>query len=279
MATVRELSHSTMWIVSTTGDLPPERILSGSNQSDHFGVNWMPDGRILYGSDASGNADCWIMNADGSDARRLTSDLGADHSPVPTPDGSSIVYVSDRSGGMNLWKMRPDGSSVKQLSHGGLDGQPDISPDGRWVVYACGKAICKIPIDGGDAERLTPEANYWTGPAISPDGTRIAYNTNDHGIEIISFDGGEVLGRQAAYTANSWNVDRWTPDGQNLTHVYFDDGVPNIWTRPVGGGDEVQRTFLDRPDKIHAFAWSRDGSRLVIATGRTNRDVVLLEGF
>jgi TolB protein len=286
LASVRSVSRSTVWVVSTDRTQPPQRILFRSGQSDHFGVSWMADGRILYGSDASGNADCWIMNAEGSGARRLTLDPGADYSPVATPDGESIVFVSNRSGATNLWTMRLDGSSAQQLTRGGADTQPDVSPDGRWVVYNCGRfpaAVCRIPIDGGDAEKLSRDLDdlHGAGPAISPDGTRIAYLTPDNGTEIISIDGGDVLGQQPAYTAQDWNVDRWTPDGKNLTHVYWNDGVPNISTIPVGGGedDDVQRTFLDHRDYIHAFAWSPDGTQLVIATGGESSEVVLLEGF
>jgi Tol biopolymer transport system component len=286
LATVRTVSHSNLWIVSTVEDVPPKQILRGSGQTDHYGINWTPDGRILYGSDGSGNADCWIVNADGSDKRRLTSDPAADHSPVATPDGESIVFVSTRSGGDNLWTMRFDGSSSQQLTHGGQDTQPDVSPDGRWVVYNCGRvpsAVCRIPIDGGDAEKLSQDQDtrWKTGPAISPDGSRIAYLTADRETEIISIDGGPVLASHDFWDGGDWKVQRWTSDGRHLTAAgaQYDDGIDNIWTLPIGGGNPAQRTFLDLPDEIRAFAWSPDGTLLLIATGGESSEVVLLEGF
>ena len=286
LATVRLVSHSKLWIVSTAEDVPPKQILSGSGQTDYFGVNWTPDGRILYGSNASGNADCWIMDADGSNARRLISDPAADYSPVATPDGESIVFVSNRSGGNNLWTMRLDGSSPQQLTRGGQDTQPDVSPDGRWVVYNCGRvptAVCRIPIDGGDAEKLSQDQDtQWkTDPAISPDGSRIAYFTADRETEIISIDGGPVLASYDFWDGGDWKVQRWTSDGRHLTAAgdFYDDGIYNIWTQPIGGGNPMQRTFLDLPDEIRAFAWSPDGTLLLIATGGESSEVVLLEGF
>ena len=226
------------------------------------------------------------MDADGSNARRLISDPAADYSPVATPDGESIVFVSNRSGGNNLWTMRLDGSSPQQLTRGGQDTQPDVSPDGRWVVYNCGRipsAVCRIPIDGGDAEKLSQDqdTHQETNPAISPDGSRIAYSTADRATEIISIDGGAVLGSQSIEPGYDWNVLRWTSDGRHLTAAAdgYDDGIYNIWTEPIGGGKPVQRTFLDLPDEIRAFAWSPDGTLLLIATGGESSEVVLLEGF
>ena len=41
------------------------------------GVAWTPDGRIVYTTEASGNPDVWIMNADGTRRVQLTSTAGA----------------------------------------------------------------------------------------------------------------------------------------------------------------------------------------------------------
>ena len=89
-----------------------------------------------------------------------------------------------------------------------------------------------------------------------------------------------MLGRQDIGPGDDWNDLRWTSDGLHLTIAWDGgDGIDNIWTQQVGGGNERQRTFLDQPDEIRAFAWSPDGTQLVIATGRETGDVVLLEGF
>jgi Tol biopolymer transport system component len=140
--------------------------------------------------------------------------------------------------------------------------------------------VCKISIDGGEPEKLSREfpRSWGTGPSISPDGTRIAYAASG-GIEFIPFEGGDVSGPQPPYTADEWNVHRWTPDGGSMAHVYWDAGVSNLHTRPVGGGASVQRTFLDHPDGIGSFAWSPDGTQVVLMTGGYTGQVVLLEGF
>ena len=90
-----------------------------------------------------------------------------------------------------------------------------------------------------------------------------------------------MLASHDFWDGGDWKVQRWTSDGRHLTaaSAQYDDGIDNIWTQPIGGGNPMQRTFLDLPDKIRAFAWSPDGTLLLIATGGESSEVVLLEGF
>src|SRR5439155_11160962 len=92
---------------------------------------------------------------------------------------------------------------LRQLTHGGPNQQPAVTPDGRWVLYESsadgGHAIWKIPIDGGAAVRLTAGAASW--PRVSPDGTLFAcaYSDNaasrDEQLALLSLDGARVVAR------------------------------------------------------------------------------------
>src|SRR5262245_27088193 len=108
----------------------------GDNDSERFGLDWTPDGRLVYGSQASGNVDVWITTADGKEQRQLTRDPQNDVMPAVTPDGRHIVFTSDRTGGRNIWRMEIDGGGLKHLTRGQFDNFPSLSPDGRWVVYS-----------------------------------------------------------------------------------------------------------------------------------------------
>src|SRR5262249_43631761 len=148
----------------------------GDIDSEYFGLDWTPDGRLVYASQASGNVDVWISTADGKQQKQLTRDTATDRTPVVTPDGRYIVFASERAGGSHIWRMNADGGGIKQLTRGKGDSYPNLSPDGRWVVYSSWSggepALWKVSIDGGEPAQLT--LAIAARPMVSPDGKRIA---------------------------------------------------------------------------------------------------------
>lgn len=83
-----------------------------------------------------GNAELWLMNADGSDLKRLTHTPIGEYNPRWSPDGKSIGFLSAESGSMQLWLMNNHGTGRKQLSdvEGGISGFA-FSPDYKRVLY------------------------------------------------------------------------------------------------------------------------------------------------
>src|SRR5678816_4150984 len=79
--------------VRGTSDLNPANAKAVMpSTGDTWGLSWTPDGRIVYVSDQTGDAEVWIMNADGSESKPLTSDRIVKAIPVVSPDGRYIVY-------------------------------------------------------------------------------------------------------------------------------------------------------------------------------------------
>ncbi len=96
-----------------------------------------PDGsRIAYVSTSPGNAEIFVMNADGTSPTRLTSDPQADGRPVFTPDGQTILFHSARTAGkQQIWAINVDGSGLTQLTRDSVSFAPAVSPDGQTVAY------------------------------------------------------------------------------------------------------------------------------------------------
>lgn len=85
-----------------------------------------PDGsKIAVMSSARGatNWEIWVMNADGSNPQRLTSNGSNEGLPTWSPDGKSIAYVSDQGGSWAVWVMNADGSNQRKLFN--MNGTPD----------------------------------------------------------------------------------------------------------------------------------------------------------
>lgn len=103
------------------------------------GGRFSPDGKqIVFVSKRNGWGDIYVMQADGSNLRRLTYHNLDDIDPAWSPDGRWIVFASSRaqSGVYDLYIMAADGSNQCRLTQGeGTEWRPAWSPDGAWIAY------------------------------------------------------------------------------------------------------------------------------------------------
>jgi TolB protein len=257
----------------------------GDNYSEMFGLDWMTDGRIIYGSNGSSNADIWIMDGDGASQRQLSFDPRRETWPAVSSSGRHIAFVVQGSDGTHLWRMDSDGSNRKQLTQGKGENYPSWSPDERWIVFTSmdrGRpAAARIPADGGEPRVLTDQVSG--RPVFSPDGGSIAciYRSQHAAratVAILPFEGGKPAMILDGMPPPDHYLVRWMPDGDSLAYIFTRDGVSNIWTQPVKGGPPRQLTHF-KEDLIYRFAWSRDGKSLAIDRGETVNDVILIKDF
>src|SRR6478672_12248032 len=80
---------------------------------------------IAFTSTRDGNAEVYVMRADGSNVRDLTQNLAQDGEPSWSPDGKRIAFVSGRDGNIQVFVMNADGSGQKRLTH---SNQSDMAP-------------------------------------------------------------------------------------------------------------------------------------------------------
>jgi dipeptidyl aminopeptidase/acylaminoacyl peptidase len=83
-----------------------------------------------------GRTDLWLVRADGTGLRRLTSHPSGDTNPRWAPDGKSIWFLSDRSESSQVWRIRFDGGEAEQVTEQPLDvGNLVVSPDGKHIAF------------------------------------------------------------------------------------------------------------------------------------------------
>ncbi len=82
----------------------------------------------------------WVMRADGSEKRQVTSKPGASFAPYFTPDGKALLYSSNweepRGRNFDLYLVPVEGGEPTAVTRDpSFDGFPMFSPDGRWLVF------------------------------------------------------------------------------------------------------------------------------------------------
>jgi Tol biopolymer transport system component len=277
IATVQSQVSSSMWFAPDATTESATKVSSGTNEGGG-GLAFMPDGRVLYTIFGPGSSDIFVMNSDGSNSQQLTSNASINVGPRVTADGRFIVFISTRTGSPHIWRMDSDGTNLKQLTNGIAEVNPDISPDGKWVVYqsASELGLWKISIDGGTPVSLSKKLA--TQPAISPDGKLIACRYREADLSpfrlgLIDFATGETV--KVIELPPNDNAFGWSVDGRAVLFAQRRNGISNIWSQPIDGGAPRQVTFF-KSDLTFGFAFSKDSKSLVLARGTVSNDVVLI---
>jgi Tol biopolymer transport system component len=157
--------------------------------ADDFEVRWSPDGnQLLFSSFRDGGPALYVMDADGTDVRRLTP-IGAGADTFGWARNGRIFFSRGQ-----LWSMAPDGSDMQPVGTVQDAQDPSLSPNGVALTYAtqttnADGAIMLTSIEG-DGERAV---GIGTDPAFSPDGNKLLWvaraPSGDAVIEVASADG------------------------------------------------------------------------------------------
>jgi imidazolonepropionase-like amidohydrolase/Tol biopolymer transport system component len=181
----------------------PKRIAEGLAHETQ--PRFSPDGRrISFTSDRGGGDNIWIMNADGSDKRQLTTeDFRLTNQASWSPDGQYIAakkhFTTQRSLGTGeVWLYHVSGGSGVQLvkkpseAHQKELGEPTFAPDGKHIYFTRNTtsgpifeyaqdtnnqvfAIERYDMETGETEQVVGGEGGAVRPTPSPDGKQLAY--------------------------------------------------------------------------------------------------------
>ena len=157
---------------------------------------WTPDGaRVTYAASAGGgDRGIFWKPADGSgEAEQLAS---LEHRPLLgswSPDGETLVFsVSHPSTGWDLWVLPRDGQPQPFLATPFRERKPELSPDGRWLLYLSdesGRIEVYLQPYPGPGQRIKVSTAGGTEPSWSRDGREIFYRDGARGdLMVVSFD-------------------------------------------------------------------------------------------
>lgn len=254
------------------------------------------NGRIAYVS----NGQLWTANANGSDARALTSGVSTMGVPVWSRDGTRIAFleyslapnpallVADADGS-NIRTIVKDAEAMRHVSW---------SPDGKTLAYSLWitfegqrDRIFLAASDGSSVPRqIGDPAMSAFYPAFSPDSRQIAFvsdlygpyctatdcvGTEEYAVLVMSIDGKDIRKLAHGKIQPRIDLDRydrlidWRPDGSSVLFTGHDitkSQMSGIFVVAPDGASEPQRVDTG-PGSAYGGTWSPDGRRIAFLRG------------
>jgi Tol biopolymer transport system component len=234
-----------------------------------------PDGKMLAFTRALQAFEAiYVMPVSGGQEQLLVSDKSNHWGLAWTADGRSIVFANAGWpiwGGW-LWKVSAHGGEPERLQFGEDGIQPSIR--GNRLVYVRQTAnlnIWRRKFEGlharGPAERLISSTRMESGPQLSPDGTKIAFESTRSGayeVWMCRSDGTGFV--QLTQFNSSTGTPRWSPDGRQIAFDSRTTGDAEIYVIDVEGG--APRRLTNEKSNEVVPSWSQDGQSIYFASNR-----------
>jgi TolB protein len=229
------------------------------------------DTKIAYVSSASGHKEIYMMDYDGAQPTRLTSNRSINLSPTWSPDVRSIAFTSYMRGYPFLYRLFPFEKRPTQLLAGylGINTSPAWSPDGRHLALTLSKdgnpKIYVLDVATGALRRLTTFNGIDTEPTWSPTGREIAFVSDRSGsaqIYIMDAEGTNVR----RVSQDGFNTQpRWSPKGDAIAFTSR-QGTHDIWAVSPDGSNLRRLTW--GPGSNESASWAPNGRHLVFESNR-----------
>ena len=181
---------ATLWLVDAEGDAAPRQLTNGPSDAS---PRWTPDGTaVLFVRKGPGaeRPQVWRLPLGGGEPTALTDLAGGVTSFVLAPEGDRLVATS-------IVDLAPDRPATAPVEVDRLG----YKADGAGLVGTRRSHLFLVDLEGGTSRQLTEGEASGSGPAWSPDGTRLAFVRADHddrdlrpgsSVRVLDVDGGDV---------------------------------------------------------------------------------------
>jgi len=285
IATIASEQSSKIWLTAPGDPQGRARKLTDGKYDGQGGIDFAPDGRVVYVARNADHRDLWIVNADGTAQRQLTANAATEETPRVSPDGRFIIFASTATGGVpHIWRLDVDGSNATQLTDGAFsDSRPFWSPDGQWIYFHSWRSghgrLWKMPANGGTPQQVTDlsfNAVRFVGNNLIS-GTHFDDQANPARwrAAMLSLESGQFT-KVFDFPPNADVRD--ILDERTIIYTETKGDIGNLWMRPLENGAPRQITRFDS-ERIFGLAWSRDAKQFAVTRGTSSADIILMKDF
>lgn len=248
---------------------------------------YSPDGtQIIFSSDVEKeNTDVYLMNADGSNVRKITDAPGWDACPPNSwsADGTQVLLLSDRGGNENIYLMNIEPFAPRRVAskiESAEQIDPSYSPAGDQVVYQLPNEI-RIFDMNSQTDKLVFGTSAGGNPTFSPDGGKILFQERiDENTEIcsVSIDGSGFINITQSPSRDM--TPEYSPDGTRIAFAANRASGTTTFEIYVmnSDGSKPRLIYGDRAMSVGP-AWAPDGKSLVFTNDREDGRVGNFELF
>ena len=222
-----------------------------------YNPSWSPEGKYILFRRNLGptveqpNAqqlDIFIMDADGSNEKRLTSHPKNDGVPTWSPDGRHLAFSSSRGGWREIYIIELSTGDIRQLTENvdndAFSSRPSWSPDGRHIVHE------QVITGGGRHIYITDVAGKNTRPFLKGPQPHLIGDT--------------VISKYAP---------RWSPDGKYVMYYeshkrYEKERVVRLANHLIvvdKNGGNPQKLNIPKSWWLHSACWGAQGTHVLFA--------------
>jgi Tol biopolymer transport system component/DNA-binding winged helix-turn-helix (wHTH) protein len=238
-----------------------------------------PDGTMVAfarGSHGGNRRDLFIIPVSGGRPRQITFGH-SNESPVWTQNGKEIVFSSQLGGLSSLWRVSASGGAPRPVSGvGAVALKPSVARKGNELVYehvVSSESIWRLDLEDekhsvGASERIISSRGINSRPDVSPDGTKIVFESDRLGYSDIWYCNSNGTNcSQLTSLHGTAGAPRWSPDGHFIVFEFQSQGFYQLYVLELPGGQPRLVPTVSGADS-GAPSWSRDGQWIYFYSNR-----------
>lgn len=230
--------------------------------------------RVVFSRGTGDRRDLWVVDYDGENAMRLTSNRTLNLCPSWRPDAEAIAFTSYHHGEQGLFLLETaSGKVTRVISQQGLNLGASWSPDGKEILISLSHTgnpeIYRVTPRGDLVARLTAMPSIEVSPCWSPSGQDVVFTSDRTGTPQLYICDRDGAGRRRLTYEGKYNDSAaWSPNGQQIVYATREDVITQLVSIDATG--ENRRLLTDRRWRnCEDPSWAPDSRHLVFASDRS----------